>query len=236
MEPPLYEKAGIDVRYVGHPMADRIPLHTDKQAVRAQLNLPLAGPIYALLPGSRQSEVEALAETFVRTAALLHAREPLAVFVVPLATRETRLCFEAAIYRLGLANLPFRLLFGHAEAAMGAADAVLVASGTATLEAALLKRPMVITYKLAPTTYRLMKRRAYLPYVGLPNVLAGRFLVPEILQDDATPENLAQALGNVAADPRIAAFLGQSFTRLHLSLRQDNAAKAAEAVIECLPN
>jgi lipid-A-disaccharide synthase len=116
----------------------------------------------------------------------VRARQPDAVFVVPLATRETRLQFEAAIHRCQAADIPFRLLFGHAQDAVGAADVALVASGTATLEAALIKRPMVITYKIAKFSYWLMKRMAYLPYVGLPNVLAGRFVVPELLQDDAT--------------------------------------------------
>lgn len=235
MEPPLYEKAGVPVSYVGHPMADQIPLHTDKKEARAKLNLPLEGPIYALLPGSRQSELEYMADTFVQTAKLIHQLQPKAVFLVPLATRETRLQFETAIYKHEVANLPFRLLFGHAQDAMGAADVVLVASGTATLETALVKRPMVITYKLAATSYRIMKRKGYLPYVGLPNVLAGRFLVPELLQDDATPENLAQALLNLEGDKRIAPFLEQAFTDIHLQLRQNTAEKAAAAVIACLP-
>lgn len=236
MEPPLYEKEGIPVTYVGHPMADQIPLQTSKKEVRAKLNLPLEAPIYALLPGSRQSELEYMADTFVQTAKLIHQQQPRAIFLVPLATRETRLLFEMAMYRQEASQLPFRLLFGHAQDALGAADVSLVASGTATLEAALIKRPMVITYKLAPTSYRIMKRKGYLPYVGLPNVLAGRFLVPELLQDDATPENLAQALLNLAADPRIAGFLEQAFTDLHLQLQQNTAEKAAAAVIGCLPN
>lgn len=236
MEPPLYEKAGVPVTYVGHPLADQIPLHTDKKEARAKLNLPLEGTLYALLPGSRQSELEYLADTFAQTARLIHQLQPQAIFLVPLATRETRLQFETAIYRQQVANLPFRLLFGHAQDAMGAADVVLVASGTATLEAALVKRPMVITYKLSPTTYRMMKKRGYLPYVGLPNVLAGRFLVPELLQDEATPENLAQALVNLASDPRVASYLEGEFTRIHEQLRQNTAARAAEAVIACLPS
>ncbi|MGB4467967.1 MAG: lipid-A-disaccharide synthase [Azovibrio sp.] len=234
MEPPLYEKAGIPVTYVGHPMADQIPLHTDKKEARAKLNLPLAGPIYALLPGSRQSELEYMAGTFVQTARLIHQSQPQAIFLVPLTTRETRIQFETAIYQHEAANLPFRLLFGHAQDAMGAADVVLVASGTATLEAALVKRPMVITYKLAPASYRIMKRKGYLPYVGLPNILAGRFLVPELLQDDATPENLAQALLNLEGDQRIATFLERAFTDIHHQLQQNTAEKAATAVIECL--
>jgi lipid-A-disaccharide synthase len=130
--------------------------------------------------------------------------------------------------------VPFRLLFGHAQDALGAADVSLVASGTATLEAAMLKRPMVITYKIAKFSYWLMKRMAYLPFVGLPNILAGRFVVPEILQDQATPENLAEALVKLYQDKDNAAAVEEAFTDLHLQLRQNTAEKAAQAVIECL--
>jgi lipid-A-disaccharide synthase len=233
MEPPLYRRAGIPVAYVGHPLADQIPLHTDKKLARGKLDLPDDRPIYALLPGSRVSEVEKLGEVFIAAAKLIHAQTPEALFLVPFATRETRLEFEAALYRQDAARLPFRLLFGHAQAAMGAADAVLAASGTATLEIALVKRPMVIAYKLAPLTYRLMRRRAYLPYVGLPNILAGRFIVPEFLQADATPEKLAEALLKEAT-PERAAELEAEFTRLHEALRQDTAEKAAAATLEVL--
>ncbi|MDR3324141.1 MAG: lipid-A-disaccharide synthase [Zoogloeaceae bacterium] len=235
MEPPLYEAAGVPVTYVGHPLADQIPLVTDKKIARQKLGLPVTGEIYALLPGSRQSELDAMADVFVRAAGRIRQIQPQARFLVPLATRETRLQFETALYRNQAEVSSFRLLFGHAQDAMGAADAVLVASGTATLEVALVKRPMVIAYKLAPATYRLMKRRSYLPYVGLPNILAGRFVVPELLQDDASPENLAQALMNMAGDPQIAARLAAEFTDLHTLLRQNTAEKAAAAVIECLP-
>jgi lipid-A-disaccharide synthase len=233
MEPPLYWRAGVPVTYVGHPLADQIPLHTDKQQARERLNLPNDRPIYALLPGSRVSEVENLGDRFVAAAKHIHAQTPNALFLVPFSTRETRLEFEAALYRQAAAKLPFRLLFGHAQAAMGAADAVLVASGTATLEVALVKRPMVIAYKLAPLTYRLIRRRAYLPYVGLPNILAGRFIVPELLQDDATPEKLAETLLKEAT-PERAAELEAEFTRIHEVLRQNTAEKAAAAVLEVL--
>ena len=235
METPLYQMEGIPVTYVGHPMADLIPLKTDRQAVREKLGLPRNVPIFALLPGSRQSELEFMADTFVQTAALIRERHlPDAVFVVPLATRETRLQFEAAIYRQGGGDIPFRLLFGHAQDAVGAADVAMVASGTATLEAALIKRPLVITYKMAKGSYWLMKRMGYLPYVGLPNILAGRFVVPEILQDEATPENLAAALVKLYEDKDGATALDEVFTDIHLQLRQNTAEKAAAAVIECL--
>ena len=235
MEPPLYEKEHIPVTYVGHPLADIIPLQTSKQAVREKLALPRDYPIFGMLPGSRQGELAMMADTFVQTAKLICERFlPNAIFVVPLATRETRLQFEAAIYRQQAGEVPFRLLFGHAQDALGAADVSLVASGTATPEAALIKRPMVITYKIAKFSYWLMKRMAYLPYVGLPNVLAGRFVVPEILQDEATPESLAEALVKLYEDKENAAAVEDAFTDIHLQLRQNTAEKAANAVIECL--
>lgn len=235
MEAPLYEREGIPVEYVGHPLADMIPLETNKLAIREKLGLPREAPIFALLPGSRQSELQYMADTFVQTAKVIRERFlPKAIFVVPLTTRETRLQFETAIYQQQAADVPFRLLFGHAQDALGAADVSLVASGTATLEAALIKRPLVITYKMAKTSYWLMKRMGYLPYVGLPNVLAGRFVVPEILQEQATPENLAEALIQLYEDKDGAAELERVFTEIHLQLRQDTARKAAAAVLGCL--
>ena len=234
MEPPLYQKAGIPVTYVGHPLADIIPLETSKQAVREALQMSREAPVFALLPGSRRGEVGMLADTYVQTARLIRERLPTALFVVPLATRETRLQFEEAIYRQQAADLPFRLLFGHAQDALGAADVSLVASGTATLEAALIKRPMVITYKIAGASYWIMKRMAYQPFVGLPNILAGREVVPEILQDQATPENLAEALIKLYEDKDNARAVAEAFTDIHLQLRQNTAEKAANAVIECL--
>jgi lipid-A-disaccharide synthase len=235
MEPQIYEKERIPVTYVGHPLADIIPLQTSKQAVREKLSLPRDYPIFAMLPGSRRGELEMMAETFVETAKIIRERFlPTAIFVVPLTTRETRLQFEMAIYQKQGGDVPFRLLFGHAQDALGAADVSLVASGTATLEAAMLKRPMVITYKIAKFSYWLMKRMAYLPFVGLPNILAGRFVVPEILQDQATPENLAEALVKLYQDKGNAVAVEEAFTDLHLQLRQNTAEKAARAVIECL--
>ena len=235
MEPPLYDKEGIPVSYVGHPLADLIPLETSKRAVREKLGMPLVAPVFALLPGSRKGELERMADTFVQTARIIRERFlPTAQFVVPLTTRETRLLFETAIYRQEAGEVPFRLLFGHAQDALGAADVSLVASGTATLEAALIKRPMVITYKIAPSSYWLGKRMVRSPYVGLPNILAGRFVVPEILQDDATPENLADALMKLYEDKENAEAVAEAFTDMHLQLRQNNAEKAAAAVMECL--
>jgi len=234
-EPPLYEKQGIPVSYVGHPLADILPVEDRRDAARGLLELPAEQPIFALLPGSRQSELQHMAETFIETARAIHQQLPNALFLVPLATRETRLLFETALYRCNARELPIRMLFGHAHEAMMASDVVLVASGTATLEAALLKRPMAIVYKMAPFSYRLMRRMGYLPYVGLPNILAGKFVVPEFIQDDATPENLAQALLNLYADKETCARISEAFLDIHLQLKQNTAEKAAAAVLDCLP-
>jgi len=235
MEPPLYEKENIPVTFVGHPLADIIPLETSKEAVREKLSISRKLPVFALLPGSRRGELEKMADTFVLTAKLIRERFlPDAQFVVPLTTRETRLQFESAIYRQQAGEVPFRLLFGHAQDALGAADVSLVASGTATLEAALIKRPMVITYKAARSSYWIARRLVRLPYVGLPNILSGRFVVPEILQDEATPEKLAETLVKLYEDKNNAEAVAETFTDLHLQLRQNNAEKAAAAVIECL--
>jgi len=235
-EPPLYEKVGLPVTYVGHPLADVLPLDVSRPAARELLELPAsAEPVFALLPGSRQSEVGYMAELFIQTAGRLRERFPHALFLVPLATRETRNIFETAIWKLEAQEWPIKLLFGHAQDALAACDAALVASGTATLEAALLKTPMVITYRMSPWSWRLMRRMRYQPWVGLPNILAGQFVVPEFLQDDATPENLAQALGNLVVDANIRLRLTHLFTDMHRQLRQDTAEKAAGAVLSLLP-
>jgi len=233
-EAPLYEKAGVPVTYVGHPLADMLPDTPNRSVMREQMRLPRAAKVYAMLPGSRQSEVRQLAETYIETAKLILLKQPEAQFLVPLVSRETRTIFENMQWQLDAQNLPITLLFGHAHDAMIAADGVLVASGTATLEAALLKRPMVITYKMPPFTYWLSKRKQYQPYVGLPNILAGKFIVPELLQEDATPENLAQALLNLVADKQAVAELEALFAEMHATLRQDTAHKAAQAILPYL--
>ena len=233
-EVPLYEKVGVPVTYVGHPLADLLPLVPDRTAMREQMRIPLQQKVFALLPGSRQSAVQFLAKTFIETAKIILQKFPEAQFLVPLASRETRNIFEEALYQCEAKSLPITLLFGHAHEAMIAADGVLVAAGTATLEAALLKRPMVITYKMSGLTFWLMKRKKLQPYVGLPNVLAGKFVVPEILQDDATPENLAQALLKLMEDKKAMEELEAQFTTMHLQLKQDTAQKAAQALLPYL--
>ena len=235
-EAPLYEKAGVPMTYDGHPLADMLPDIPKRAAMREQMRLPMNTKVFALLPGSRQSEVRQMAKTLIETAKLVLHRLPEAQFLVPLVSRETRIIFENMLWKLEAQDLPITLLFGHAHDAMIAADGVLVASGTATLEAALLKRPMVITYKMPGLTWWLTKRKKYQPYVGLPNILAGKFVVPELLQEDATPENLAQALVNFVNDKDAVAQLEDTFTEMHLTLRQDTAQKAAAAIMPYLPN
>jgi lipid-A-disaccharide synthase len=233
-EAALYQQAGVPVTYVGHPLADMLPDHPDRAGAREQLKLPLGVPVIALLPGSRQSELKYMAELFVQTAREVARQIPNVVFVVPLATRETRTLFEHALYRDAAAELRIHLLFGHAQDAMVAADAVLVASGTATLEAALLKRPMVITYRMPGLSWWIIKHKRYQPFVGLPNILLNAFVVPELLQEDATAPNLAQALVNYLSDPVTRARIERIFAALHLQLRRDNASSAAGAVLSML--
>ncbi|HNH62244.1 MAG TPA: lipid-A-disaccharide synthase [Thauera aminoaromatica] len=233
-EPELYERAGVPVSYVGHPLADEFPLEPDRAAARERLGIPLERGVVAMLPGSRQSEVRNLADIFIGTAKTLHERDPERLFLVPLATRETRQLFEEALHRQDASGLPIRMLFGHAVEAMTAADVVLVASGTASLEAALLKRPMVITYRIGKWQYRLMKRMAYLPWVGLPNILCGETVVPELLQDEADPEHLAAAIDDWFADDARRAAVAARFSDLHRTLRQDTARRAAEAILPYL--
>ena len=233
-EKPIYDQAGVPATYVGHPMADTIPLENDMIAARDLLKLEHAPKIVALLPGSRQSELALHADLFIETAMHLHEKIPELLFLVPLATKATRDLFETALYRRNADDLPLKIIFGHAQTVMAAADCVVVASGTATLEAALLKRPMVITYRVPKLTAIIMRSQRYLPYVGLPNILAGRFVVPEFLQEQATPENLAQAVQHWLEDKSAREALQEIFHDMHLALRQNTAQRATDAIIGLL--
>ena len=235
-EEDIYRDAGVDVAFVGHPLADMLDHIPRDDAARDQLRLPPASPVVALLPGSRQGELKYMADLFIRTAKLIHARLPHAVFLVPLTTRQTRVMFETALYHNDAEELPLTIMFGHAQEAMAAADVVLVASGTATLEAALLCKPMVITYKMPPATYWLLQGKGYLPYYGLPNILAREFVVPEFIQDDATPQNLSQALLNLLADVATRDRIAARFATMSASLHRGAARQAALAVLPMLPD
>ena len=229
-EPAIYQKAGIPATFVGHPSADVIPMTPQRESARAQLRIKPSELIVALLPGSRQTELDYHADLFIETAKAMLKDFPAARFLVPLATRETREQFDQARWKLQAQDLPMQILFGHANLALAAADVALVASGTATLEAALLRCPHVVAYRMSPTTFRLMIRKAYLPYVGLPNILAGEWLVPEFLQDDATPENLARALGNWIRHPDAAQTLRARFAGIHAQLAVTNDDRIRDAL------
>ena len=233
-EEAIYRKAGVPATYVGHPLADLIPEQDQTASTRIALRIAPERKVIALLPGSRQSELKYMADTFIATAGLLAQKIENPLFLVPLVSRETREIFEAALYRAEAAELPITILFGHARDALAAADVALVASGTATLEAALLKKPMVIAYKMAGASFQLMRRMGYLPYVGLPNILAGEFVVPELMQHDATAENLAQALLNTLNDTVVRERIPRRFADIHRELKRNAAEQAARAVLPML--
>ena len=233
-EPALYEKENVAVTYVGHPLADLIPLEPDKGKARVELRVPPGSRVVAMLAGSRRSELKYMADLFVLTARRLLQDLPEAHFVCPTASRATREMFEATLRRHAATNLPLTLLFGHSHEALAAADIALVASGTATLETALFKTPMVITYRQSPVTWALMRRMLYLPYIGLPNILAAEHFVPEFVQGKATPGALANALLELLHDAAAQRRQIEKFRQIHLVLRQNTAEKAAQAVLSVL--
>lgn len=235
-EQALYEQAGIPVTYVGHPLAEMLSPIPARAAAREQLRLPAAAKIIALLPGSRVSELEQMADLFIETASQVAAGVPDAQFLVPLVNRPTRDLFEIARYRYQGPELNLTALFGHAHDAMVAADVVLAASGTATLEAALLGRPVVIAYRMPWLSHWIMRNRGYQPYYGLPNILAGEFIVPEFIQDEATAENLSQAILNVIFDTGVRARLERRFALIASELRQNSAERIATALLPLLRN
>lgn len=233
-EPACYKGQGLEPVFIGHPLADEISPEIDRKQQRSALNLPEASPLITLMPGSRQSELEFHAQLFVETANRIAAELPEALFVVPLATPATRDRFEAALQAFGAKHLRVRILFGHARDALAASDLALVCSGTATLEAALLRCPMIITYRISALSAWIYRKMRYLPWVGLPNILLGRLLVPELLQDDATPDNLANAMIDLWRSPAQRAEMAREFAAIHQKLRQDSAARAADAVLACI--
>jgi lipid-A-disaccharide synthase len=233
-EVPLYEQAGVPATYVGHPLADVLPMEPDRLRAQDDLKLPADRLVFALLPGSRQSELDYMADLFVRSAMLIHRQVPNAHFLVPVVSKETRWKFQAAIAKHHAEELPINILFGHSHLAMEAADAVIVASGTATLEAALLKKPMVITYRMSPLSWQILRHMNYLPYVGLPNILAGKFVVPELLQNEANAEKVAETVLKLVADKEAVAGIRREFENIHAMLRQNTEEKAAQAILGML--
>lgn len=232
-EPAIFQKAGIPVTYVGHPLADMLPMIPNLEGARESLKLKASQLIVTMLPGSRQSEVTQHVDLFIQTAKLILVQYPEAQFLVPLITRETRQIFELALFHE--ANpLSMQILFGHAHEAIEAANLVIVASGTATLEAALFKKPMVITYKMPTISWKMMKRLQLQKFVGLPNILAGKFVVPELLQNEATPSHIAMAAINLLTDTKYLAQIQTEFTKIHQALQQNTADKAADVVTSYL--
>lgn len=231
-EPEIYARAGIPATYVGHPLADVIPMVPDVAGARATLGLPEGKRVVAVLPGSRQSEVKNLGATFFGAMARMHRMDGNLAFVVPAASAPLRAIIEG--HALDHPELDVTIVDGQSHLAMEAADVVLLASGTATLEAALYKKPMVISYKVPWLTAQIMKRQGYLPYVGLPNILSGRFVVPELLQDDATPEALARETLLQLNDEGNIAFLREHFTAMHETLKRNTASIAADVVVDLM--
>ena len=232
MEPPIYAQHGVDARFIGHPLADAIPLQPDREAARAALGEPHNTRILALLPGSRLGEITRMLPTFADAARRLAVDVPGLRILVPAANAQCRAAIDAI-----LGDAPgVRILDGQAQQSMIASDVVLLASGTAALEAMLCKRPMVIGHRISALTYRIVKLLGLLKsaHVSLPNVLAGKTLVPELLQDQCTADNLHRALLHWFSDADAVAALQPQFLTLHESLRCDASARAAEAVAEVL--
>jgi lipid-A-disaccharide synthase len=256
MEPAIYAKYGVDARFVGHPLADRFPLISDREAARAELGLAQDAPVLAVLPGSRGSEIHRLGALFLGAAARVRAQIPNLQVVVPAANERCRGEIEALLKAKGPGTrdqgpqaehdaspgspVPGPVLLkGHSHRAMAAADVVLLASGTAALEAMLAKRPMVVGYRIATLTYRIVRGLNMLKtsVYSLPNILAGHALVPELMQDECTAENLAAEVLRLFEEPGRRALMVNAFERMHLNLHIGGgaAAAAARAVSELLP-
>lgn len=235
MEPPIYARHGIDARFVGHPLADAMPLDPDRAAAREALGIAFHDPVLALLPGSRLGEIARMLPVFLDAAERVAARVPELRVVLPAANAQCRAAIEGVIGARGSSpELRITLLDGQARTAMVAGDVVLLASGTAALEAMLAKRPMVVGHRIAPTTHAIVRGLGLLKsrFVSLPNVLAGEALVPELLQDDCTADRLAAAVLGWFEQPEAVASLRPRFRALHEALRRGASAQAAEAVLE----
>lgn len=230
-EEEFYAKRAVTVRCVGHPLADVIAMHPDKSAARDYLKIPEEKEVVAFLPGSRGVEVHYLAEIFIQAAQWCLDRRPNLFFVAPLANEARRKQFEQALHRQG-GTLPIKLVTGNAREVMTAADVVVLASGTATLEGLLLKKPMVVAYRLSQLSYFIFKFLSQVSHYALPNLLAGKPLVPELIQHNATPEKIGKAVLDYFRHPEKMAFLQQEFEEIHKTLRKNASHQAAEAVIQ----
>ena len=235
MEPPIYARHGIDARFVGHPMADEMPIEPDQAAARSALGLHAYTPVLAILPGSRLGEIGRLGKIFLEAARLVSGSVPHLQIVVPAANADCRNALLPLLAEAGFSTPP-QLLDGQARAAMVAADVVLLASGTATLEAMLAKRAMVVGYRVAPLTYRIVKAFGMLKVAryALPNILASSDVAPELMQDECTAQNLAAAVINQFQHPETTGALQPRYRELHETLRQNASARAADAIADML--
>lgn len=245
-EPAIYAAENLAVTYVGHPLADMLPMVPSRSEAREQLQIGADKTVIALLPGSRVSEIRQHARLMIQTAKRLAQDRPNCLFLIPVISRATKDILEQAMYQEQQLNVKLpqtdeiqkvpdiRILFGHAHLALQAADSAIVASGTATLEAALLKCPMIVMYKLSWLSWQFLRHMNYLPYVSLPNILAGKFIVPEFLQNKASPENLANAIHHLLDTPEAREIMVKQFSELHYQLRQNTAQKVAQVVLKYL--
>jgi len=231
-EPELLQRHGVAASFVGHPLADAIPLQPPRQASRAALGLPDDAAVVAVLPGSRRSEIQYIAPAFLQAVALLHRQRPELRFVLPVAPGLRALVEPLVAAHAG--GVPLQLLDGQSHAALAACDVTLIASGTATLEAALFKRPMVIGYRMHALSWQLMKRMRYQPWVGLPNILSRDFIVPELIQEDCTPPALAAATLRWLDDAAASVAVARRFEDLHHHLKRDTARCASDAIAQVL--
>ena len=235
-EESFYKNYSIPVTYVGHPMAEEIPMSPDMQAARRELSLPADKVIVALLPGSRRSELERHGELFIDAAKWIHMRNRKLHFVAAPVNQSTREQLEQAIINRHGKELPLDIITGKAREVMTASDMVVLASGTAALEAALLKRPMVVTYKVSPVTYVIVKFLSHVKYYSMPNNLAGKELVPELMQYRATPENIGRAVERILSNPRGRENLVTELEAMHKDLMRNGDERAADTVISYLDN
>ncbi|WP_432471918.1 lipid-A-disaccharide synthase [Amphritea sp. HPY] len=232
-EARFYQQHDMPVQFVGHPLANMISLEPDQQAARTGLNLPADAKLVAIMPGSRGGELKYLAEPFLDTAGWLAQRHPQLQFVMP-AANQTRFDQLRVLLDEKYPQLNVKLILQRSREVMAAADAILMASGTATLEAMLLKKPMVVAYRMAPLSYKILSRLVKSAHISLPNLLADEALVPEILQDDVTPAILGPAVEQALRDSEQGSPLKERFTAIHKQLRQDADQGAAEAIIQLL--
>jgi lipid-A-disaccharide synthase len=232
-EPECYQETDLRAVFAGHPLTSEIPAPMDMQTARAELGLPGGKRFVALLPGSRQSEIQRLGPLFLRAARLLRKKYPELEFIVPLATPEAEAAF-AALKEWGKVEFPIHLFRGKARKVMAAADVVLTASGTATMEAMMLERPTVVSYKVSPATNWLLRRLGLLTtrFVAMPNVLAGQMVMPELLQGDARPAKLAGAVSELLMDEGKRAKMSKNLGVLSSRLRVSGPSTAAKAILE----